>query len=317
MNHKRKGWKKIAGSMHFVIDSIVLAILFLLALYGGYGIWDSHLLVNQGLAEQYERYKPKKETESFQQLQAINKDVVGWLDVYGTNIDYPIVQGEDDWKYINTDVKGNYSLTGALFLSSRNKADFSDFNSIIYGHNMTPRIMFGNIKDFRDRAFFEEHKYGELFDGKQEYGICFFAVLNVDAYDTNVYKIANAEKNAYVEHLLEMSLHKREVDIEEGDRIVLLSTCSTTETNGRDILVGKITKERYPNTFTEEEKSPITILRVEDWVKKVDLPLWVKAVLCLIFVLFALLVLYLVIRRRRRRKQKYERPGQDTADPTG
>lgn len=314
MSNNRGGWKKILSCMHGIVDCTVLTIFFLLILYGLYGIWDSHLLVNQALADQYEIYKPQEETESFGQLQAINPDVIGWLDVYGTNIDYPLVQGKDDWQYINTDAKGQYSLTGALFLSQMNKRDFSDFNSIVYGHNMTPKIMFGNIKDFRDKSFFDQHPYGFLFDGKKEYGLSFFAILRVDAYDKTVYRVVRENgQREYVGHLLSYALHTRPMDIGEGDRILLLSTCSNAQTNGRDVLLAKITDQVPPDTFVEEDaSSPMKFVEGVFGGRWDKLPLWAKlAPWILLIAIIALM--WVLLTRRKRRKGKYAKRDKDTA----
>ncbi|MCG4817374.1 class B sortase, partial [Collinsella aerofaciens] len=73
---------------------------------------------------------------SFEQLKELNPEVFGWLTVYGTNIDYPVTQGKDNWKYVNTNALGEYSLSGAIFLDYTNRKDFQDFNSILYGHHM-------------------------------------------------------------------------------------------------------------------------------------------------------------------------------------
>lgn len=151
-----------------IVNFAVLAACLLLFSYGCYAVWDSQQLTQAADAKQYEIYKPTDEdTRSFVELQAINPDVFGWLNVYGTNIDYPLLQGEDNSKYVNTNVDGEYSLIGALFLDYRNKPDFSDFNSIIYGHHMAEDKMFGDIADFADRGFFDSHRYGSLFyEGK-------------------------------------------------------------------------------------------------------------------------------------------------------
>lgn len=245
-------------SIHRIIDMFVLVAVLLLFSYGGYAIWDSHLLVGQGSSRQYEKFKPGETKESFEELQRINPEVIGWLDVYGTNIDYPLVQAEDDWKYVNTSAKGEYSLTGSLFLSHENSKDFSDFNNIIYGHNMTPKVMFGNIKDFRRKAYFNAHEYGDLFDGVRHQGIHFFAFLSADAYDGNVYQIVSGteQRTKYVSYLLSMATHRRKLEISQGERIVLLSTCSNQETNKRDILVGKITDQTYRNTLEKKKEEP-------------------------------------------------------------
>lgn len=85
----------------------------------------------------YEAYIPtEKSTKSFEELQKINPDVIGWIRVNDTNINYPLVQTDNDDTYMNTDAEGNYSLSGAIFLHCANKPDFSDFDNIIYGHHM-------------------------------------------------------------------------------------------------------------------------------------------------------------------------------------
>ena len=109
----------------------------LLILYGVYAFWDTRQVYDAASAQKYETYKPKKDDSmSFEQLQAQNSEVIGWLHVYGTKIDYPFTQAEDNSKYVNTDVMGEYALSGSLFLDCMNAPDFSNFNNIIYGHHM-------------------------------------------------------------------------------------------------------------------------------------------------------------------------------------
>ena len=85
---------------------------------------------------------------SFEELQKINPEVFGWLNIPDTHIDYPLVQAEGNSKYVNTDVKGNFSLSGSIFLDCRNHKDFSDCNHIIYGHHMQKDAMFGELERF-------------------------------------------------------------------------------------------------------------------------------------------------------------------------
>lgn len=258
-----------------IIDLMLLTAVSFLALYGGYAIWDSHVLTENGSAKRYEQFKPAAERESFGELQRENPEVIGWLEVFGTSIDYPLVQARDDWKYISTDARGNYSLTGALFMSSVNQKDFSDFNSIIYGHNMTPKVMFGNIKDFKEKDYFEQHRYGALYDGVSHYGIEFFAVLSADAYDGRLYRVVSGgadERKAYIDYIRSLALHQRELPPEEGERIILLSTCSNVETNGRELLVGKITRQTFTNVFAKEkeEADPVAAVTGDtlEWWKR-------------------------------------------------
>ena len=111
----------------------LIALCFIpLLLYGIYGLWDSNQINQQADASLYETYKPTaKDSISFAELQKKNPEVIGWLTVDHTHIDYPLVQGEDNSKYVNTDPLGAFSLSGSIFLDYNNRNDFSDMNSII------------------------------------------------------------------------------------------------------------------------------------------------------------------------------------------
>ena len=160
-----KKWIQIVDHM----VNLVAALFFgLLLAYGIYGMWDSAQINKQADASLYETYKPTaKDSLSFAELQKINSDVFGWLTVDKTHINYPLVQTEDNAKYVNTDVKGQFSLAGSIFLDCNNKKDFSDINNIIYGHHMAKDAMFGELEYFEEPKYFEEHYYGKLYyDGE-------------------------------------------------------------------------------------------------------------------------------------------------------
>lgn len=145
-----------------IVDMAVLVCLLLLVAVGAYGLWDNEQMVQGADQSNYAEYQPTENPLSFQELQELNPDVFGWLEVYGTNISYPLLQGEDNDKYVHTDVMGNYSASGSLFLDYRNQPDFSDFNSIIYGHHMEKQAMFGELSQFLNDDYFKEHAYGEI-----------------------------------------------------------------------------------------------------------------------------------------------------------
>jgi len=233
----------------------VLAGLVLLFALAGYAMWDRTQVYDAASAAQYQQYEPDNADgiDSLAQLQAINPDVIGWLQVYGTPINYPLVQGPDDMKYLNTNAKGAYSLSGAIFLSWINQKDFSDFNNIIYGHHMDHEAMFGSLTDFEDPAFFAAREYGMIYFGGREHGLQFFASIHDDAYDTSVYRVAHtdsADRQAYLNNLMSYAVNTRShVTVTPDDQIVLLSTCASSSTNGRDILVGKILATVPPDPF--------------------------------------------------------------------
>ena len=261
MNAEKAGRRTIKAISEVVNFTVLLVIVLLLA-YAGYSLWDSKQIYQAAEKSNYAVYKPTVENEgkTFKELQLINDEVIAWLSVYGTNIDYPVTQGEDNQKYININAEGQYSLSGALFLDSNNRKDFMDFNSIVYGHHMEKKAMFGEIGNFVDKNMFDTHRYGNLYAGGRDYGIEFFAFLHADAYDSKIFSpnVEGEARKEYLDGLFEKAIHKRAVKVTADDRIVLLSTCSSSSTNGRDILLGKITDETYADAFfVPETKSPV------------------------------------------------------------
>jgi len=247
------------------VNLTVLLVVLLLFVFGSYAMWDSRQVYQAADAARYEIYKPTGEDGglSFKELQAINPDVFAWLTVYGTHIDYPVEQGPDNMKYVNTNAEGQYSLSGAIFLDCNCERDFSCFPCILYGHHMEKSTMFGEIGSFADKAFFDARRYGMLYYDGQEHGLEFFAFVRADAYDNSVYraKVGEEARQAYLELLLSKALHTRDLQMTAADRIVLLSTCSASSTNGRDILVGRITDDTYDDPFDmkDTDKSGSTL----------------------------------------------------------
>lgn len=240
-------WKKIIQILNQIVNLLIIVCFLPILLYGIYGIWDSAHIYQHANASLYETYKPNsKDKLSFEELQKINPEVFGWLTVKGTHIDYPLVQASNNSKYVNMDVKGEFSLTGSLFLDSRNQRNFVDMNNIIYGHNMEKKAMFGELKNFGEKDFFEKHKYGELYYDDTWHEIEFFAFLQADAYDPILY---NAELKGtddckmYLDYIMENAEQFRTLQFHGEEHFVVLSTCTSTSTNGRQILIGKITSK--------------------------------------------------------------------------
>jgi sortase B len=163
-------------------------------------------------------------------------------------------------KYINTDAKGEYALSGAIFLDSGAKNDFSDFGSVLYGHHMEKNAMFGELGRFADKDFFDERAYGSLYFGGREHGLEFFAFLHVDAYDNDIFRkgiTGEKESAAYLDMLMGRAIHTRDtVKVDPAkDRIILLTTCSSSTTNGRDVLAARITDGLFEDIFKLTENA--------------------------------------------------------------
>ena len=240
---------KTINYLNQTVNLAVLLITIALITFAGYALWDSNKLYQAADKSHYAVYKPsiKDEGKSFEALQAINAEVIAWLSVYGTNIDYPVTQGPDNMKYVDTDAEGRYSLSGSIFLDSNNKRDFSDYNNILHGHHMAKNVMFGEIGNFSDRKIFDAHQYGNLYIAEKDFGLEFFAFIHADAYDISIFSpgIKAENRQVYFDNLLAHATHIRDVDVTPDDRLILLSTCSSRSTNGRDILVGRITNNIF------------------------------------------------------------------------
>ena len=119
----------------------------------------------------------KKElTAQVRQLSNEHSDSVAWLYIPGTNIDYPVMQSEDNEYYAHRAADGSYLYAGSLFMDYRCSSDFSDFNSVIYGHNMGNGTMFADIPNYENEEYFMEHSYGWLTTDDNVRLIDFFAV---------------------------------------------------------------------------------------------------------------------------------------------
>lgn len=181
---------------------------------------------------------------SLEELKKLNADSIGWLEVPGTNIDEPLVQGKDNDYYLWRDFKGNtYPVTGTLFLDMYNKADFSDRISYIFGHNIWDKTKFYDLRKFEDKSFLESHKTFYIYTekGKLEY-----EVIGIDLVDpnTSLYELSS-KRNEDVEAMkkeLTKHISKSEVDkIDKNSKILMLVTCKTPDDNtARRILFAKL-----------------------------------------------------------------------------
>lgn len=289
-----------------VVDFMILTIILLMIAVSAYAMWDSDQVYQAADASRFAVYKPSAEEDSvsFTELQAMNPEVFGWLTVYGTNIDYPIAQGTDNAKYVNTSVFGTYSLSGAIFLDYLNNKDFQDFNSILYGHHMEKQAMFGDLGSFSNKNFFDSRIYGNLYFSGKDHGLEFFAFIKTDAYDGGVFTpcIQGREaQQAYLQNLMDKALYTRDIGVTAEDHILLLTTCSSDSTNGRDILAARITNECYSNTFNTEnirEANGQVLVDMQDGIWE-STPVWLRITLLIVLIILFVIAIHYILKRKR------------------
>ncbi|MBM6801848.1 class B sortase [Mediterraneibacter glycyrrhizinilyticus] len=155
-------------------------------------------------------------TVDFEALKEINPDIVAWLKIPGV-LDYPVVQGTDNSYYLSHTFRGQYNIAGSIFLDSRNKADFSDSRSIIYGHNMKDGSMFHVLRKFQDWEFYKENREIWLYlpDGS-----------------VRVYEIVECEEVEAAGDTYELGTGKKDA------KELILSTCSA-KADRRVVVRGK------------------------------------------------------------------------------
>ncbi len=235
---------KVYRTLNRVLDVVTLLIVGSMLLYGIYSLWDNYQINHRAfVTDELLKYKPTPEhTESLSELLAMNPDVVGWLTIDGTHIDYPMVQGKTDLEYINKDVHGDFALSGAIFLSCLNERDFSDHYNVIYGHHMDNGAMFGDVLEFVADRFFDTHTTGTLYTLDRTMKIEIFACLSTQASDRYVYDPSLQEEgiSSMLSYLQENAVQYRDIGLTADDTIVGLSTCSDAITNGRVILYGRL-----------------------------------------------------------------------------
>ena len=292
-----------------IIDLVIIATVVLIALIGIYALWDSNQVFAEASSDRYEVYRPQEnDTKSFEELQALNSDVFSWISEYGTKIDYPVVQGEDNFCYINKSVEGAYSLSGAIFLDFRNQKDFTDSVSIIYGHHMDQNAMFGDVDQFAQDGYLQAHPYGSLYVNGKTLGLENIAYMETDAYDHMIYDLSVSAKDV-MRYVNQKALQKLSVNVESDDRIVILSTCAVSYTDARQLLVAKISDVVHENPFPSEEENQKTMhmevpMLKGEWHQAPVFLWWLLLLLAILIVIGLIVKIY-----RRRKMYKAEKEG--------
>jgi sortase B len=174
----------------------------------------------------------------FETLLEQNPEISAWIEIPGTKIDYPVVQGEDNVFYLDHDALLEENVEGAIFVDAENTPGFSDRNTILYGHRMNNGNMFAGLHAFSDPAFFEENRVIYLYfpDGtRTEYEI-FAAYETGDEYILGEWDFASdSDFSAYLEQIGadDENANVREIEVGMEDKILTLSTCVRGEDEKR------------------------------------------------------------------------------------
>lgn len=182
----------------------------------------------------------------FDALIAINDDVMGWIYCEGTVINYPVVWGRDNSFYLERNYRKGYDPSGAIFSDCGNMLDFSDNNTILYGHHMANKTMFATLKKWLEQDYYEEHPCMWLLTPQQDYRVELIAgyVTAADSEAFTIYRGGGPEFREYLRQAMEKSKFKapaQDQEIDESAKYVMLSTCAYSFELARTVLHGKLT----------------------------------------------------------------------------
>lgn len=196
------------------------------------------LLSQQQKAEEAAENQKAEEEIDFDYLWAVNPDIVAWITIPGTNIDYPVLQHpSDDSYYLTHNLDGSYGYPGCIYIESLNAADFSDPNTVLYGHNLKAKTMFTELHKFENKDFFEEYNEVILYLPDRTLHYRIFAahvyddrhlLYSFDFSDADIY--AGFLKSIY--DIRDMSANiDRTFEVTAQDRIISMETCISGEDN--------------------------------------------------------------------------------------
>lgn len=179
---------------------------------------------------------------NFDGLNQVNEDIVAWLHIPNSTISYPVLQGEDNQGYLDTTYDGRYSVIGSIFMDYRISGDFTDRNTIIYGHNVSSGAMFGSLSSYRVASYAAQHPYFFVLtpEGYLRYEVCYAIVTTATS---DVYNLDFTQEGSFQSHLdmlANIALYDMGVSVTHQDQLVTLSTCTGVTRDERFVIIGRL-----------------------------------------------------------------------------
>lgn len=193
----------------------------------------------------------------YQELYAMNNDLVGWITVPDTQIDYPVVQSPKKVDYyLNHNFNGKYSAWGCIYAREQCDVFTPADNVVLYGHHMKDGSMFAGLDKYKKKSFWQDHQYFTFNTLYEEHTYQVIAVFKTSAnlgegFSYHIFNYASSEEdfNEFISTVHSLQMYKTGVTAEYGDMLLTLSTCEYTLDNGRFVVVAK--------RLTEEEKAAL------------------------------------------------------------
>ena len=235
---------KIINVLDKTVNKILIIMFIILGLFGLYALFDVKEIYDDNNINNLIEKMNENNFDILYMQNNINKDICAWIKIYDTQIDYPVVHPSSNSEYLDKDYKKDYSPLGSVFQDTNNDRYFNDQFNVIYAHN-TSKLMFSDIKKFIDKEYFNSHKSGKLYSEKGVYNIDIYSVNIINKDTEYFYKLdilKNNHNNDILDKLKDSIINKRDINIDENDKIIMLSTCNKVGSKERIVLIGKMTK---------------------------------------------------------------------------
>lgn len=214
---------------HSVVMEIIEFICIVILLFMGFFIYDTLMVKKSAKVDNYyKEYKPviDKVTHkaSLSELQELNPDVIAWITMDDTSIDYPILHNGANYSYINRNLKGESSLTGSLYTDVLSDRYFHDDYTVVYGHHMEGGMMLGSLEYYRKEDYLQEHLTGTLIAEDKVYDLTALALLQVDAYDKIYQRTTMSAFDTFKGDTTRYEVLSGTIEV-DYDKLLILSTC--------------------------------------------------------------------------------------------
>lgn len=256
---------KLLKALNWILVRIIILLMIAVLFLSGYVLWSNYrTYADVGNAyDSLLQIKPDDNRDSklgFDELKKINPDVCGWITLDGTNVDYPIVQGENNLEYMDKDVFGNFSLAGSIFLDTRNNNDFTDSYSLVYGHHMSNHLMFGDLDLYKDKEFFETNRTATLTSETDITKMTVLAVLQIPDSTEEIFNpsLWGDDLTNLTKYIQNNAMHiwddamKELISNPTSTQAVALATCSEGATGNRTVII--LTVHRNVHTEDTQDK---------------------------------------------------------------
>lgn len=231
-----------------IVMILVLAAIFAVSTY----IFVSDTLDDKKQIDEFESIAQAVEdsgqcsNNKYADLYAQNNDFIGWIKIKDTVIDYPVMQSKDSPNfYLDHNFNKEYSRFGVPYMQEN--CNLQSDNIVIYGHNMKNKSMFNGLTKYKDKDFYNAHRYIQLdtLSEQRKYEVvCAFKTVAYANNGFKYYEFVDADSqedfSAYIEKCQALSFYDTGVRAEYGDKLITLSTCEYSQNNGRFAVVAKL-----------------------------------------------------------------------------